>query len=102
MRLIELDAAGWRDVMDYYNALKRALGSPAWHGDSVDAWIDSMLYGGINRIDPPYVIRIAEVSKCPAELRCDIDQLAQVIREAREDQRQRYGKAADVAFEINP
>jgi hypothetical protein len=102
MRVIELDATDWRDVLDYYRALKRALGSPDWHGSSVDAWIDSMLYGTINRIEPPYLIRITGTSKCSPALQKEIALLADSIRRARVDQRERYGKDADVGFEIHP
>ena len=101
MRVIELDATGWRDVLDYYAALKRALGSPEWHGTSVNAWIDSMITGSINRIEPPYLIRITGTSKCSPALREEIEYLAGAIREARAEQRQREGKDAEVDFEIN-
>jgi hypothetical protein len=52
MRVIELNAQNWRTVLDYYDSLKEALGSPSWHGSSPDAWIDSMIYGGINEVKP--------------------------------------------------
>ena len=73
MRVIELDATEWRDVNDYNEALKDVLGSCEGHGNSVDAWIDSMLYGGMNRVEPPYLIRVFGTSKCPPELRRQID-----------------------------
>jgi hypothetical protein len=102
MRVIDLDATGWRDVLDYYAALRSALGSPDWHGASANAWIDSMVYGDINRVEPPYLIRITGTSKCPSAVREEIDLLAENIREAREEKLRLEGKDAEVEFEINP
>ena len=102
MRVIELDAANWRNVIDYHNALKDALGSPARHGSNVNAWVDSMIYGRINRIEPPYLIRVTGTSRCPPELRQEIDLLADIIRDAREWKKQHYGVDTDVSFDINP
>lgn len=58
MRVIELDAQSWKTCEDYVSALRTALGSPEWHGSSVDAFLDSMVYGDINEITPPYRIII--------------------------------------------
>jgi len=58
MRIIELDAKSWKTCEDYASALRTALGSPEWHGSSVDAFLDSMVYGGMNEINPPYKIVI--------------------------------------------
>ena len=42
MRIIELDAAKWKTIIDFYDALLASLGAPEWHGKSPDALIDSM------------------------------------------------------------
>ncbi len=102
MRVIELDAAEWHDVLDYYAALKRSLRSPEWHGDSPAAWVDSMLYGAINGIEPPYLIRVTGTSNCPPDVRQKIELLANVIREACEWKIQHYGVDTEVSFEIIP
>jgi hypothetical protein len=102
MRVIELNAEGWRDVLDYYAALKSALGSPRWHGSSPDAWIDSIIYGQINEIEAPYVIRITGTSKCPASLMEKILLLRNCIGDARAERLQNYGVDMDVTFDILP
>jgi hypothetical protein len=102
MRVIELNAEGWRDVLDYYAALKAALGSPHWHGSSPDAWIDSIIYGQINKIEAPYVIRITGTATCLPSLMDEILLLRDCIREAREEKLQNYGVDVDASFEILP
>lgn len=51
--IVDLDASAWKTPNDIYAALFKALGSPDWHGDSPDALIDSMIWGGINELEPP-------------------------------------------------
>lgn len=58
MRIIELDASGWNTSNDFVSALKIAIGAPDWHGSSVNAFVDSMGTGGINAVEPPYVVRV--------------------------------------------
>jgi hypothetical protein len=102
MRVIELDARGWRTVLDYYGALKEALGSCEGHGDSPDAWVDSMIYGGMNEIEAPYVVRIRGTANCNDRLRAEIEELANVIRDARAWRREHYGMDIEVSFDIEP
>ena len=61
-----------------------------------------MLYGGMNQIEPPYLIRLTGTSKCPPKLREEFDILADVIREAREWKKLHYGVDTEVVFEITP
>lgn len=49
MRIIDLNAENWKSILDFYDALLPALGAPAWHGHSVNAIIDSMIWGGNQR-----------------------------------------------------
>ena len=102
MRTIELDAKAWSNVLDFYAALKDALGSCEGHGDSPDAWVDSMIYGGMNAIQAPYVVRIVETSKCNDDLAYEINLLAETIREARAWRLKHYGDDVDVSFRIEP
>jgi hypothetical protein len=53
LRLIDLDASDWQTVLDFYGALRSCVGAPEGHGWSPDAFIDSMIWGGINRLEPP-------------------------------------------------
>jgi hypothetical protein len=59
MQIVELNAAGLVTAVDFVNVLKKLLGAPAWHGASVDAFLDSMIYhDDINTLKSPYTIRI--------------------------------------------
>jgi hypothetical protein len=89
-------------VLDYYDALKSALGSPRWHGDSPDAWIDSIIYGQINEIEAPFLIRIRNTSKCPTSALEEILLLRDLIGEARAEKLQNYGVDVEVSFDILP
>ncbi len=58
MRTIVLDASGWRDEDDFYNAFLKAVGSPDWHGHNLDALSDSIRETDINQINLPYNVVI--------------------------------------------
>jgi len=66
VRQIVLDASAWTTIVDFYDALLPALGAPAWHGRNFNALSDSMIAGGINRVEPPYAIRMIN-TECIAE-----------------------------------
>lgn len=102
MRIIELDATKWKTVIDFYDALFAAIGAPAWHGKSPDALIDSMIWGGINSVEPPYIIRISGTATLSKELRDRIGLIKQVLAEGRMDYRSRRGGDVEVAIEVEP
>ena len=75
MRVIELDAQSWQIYEDYASALRTALGSPKGHGSSVNAFIDSMVYGGMNEINPPYKIIIKNTKNLSKDIIEEIEAL---------------------------
>jgi hypothetical protein len=80
MRIIELHADGWITAMDFANALKKAIGAPDWHGESVDAFLDSMIYhDDINALKSPYTIRIRGAAKAGSGAQDFARLLAQAI-----------------------
>jgi RNAse (barnase) inhibitor barstar len=102
MRIIELDAAEWKTLLDFYNALLQALGAPKGHGCSIDALLDSMVWGGMNSVEPPYTIRIRNTRGLAPDIREAIDLLALYIPEDRAAYRAREGEDVDVNVEIVP
>lgn len=82
MRIVELDADGWVTATDVANALKKAIGAPEWHGSSVDAFVDSMVYhDDINALKAPYTIGILGVDRAEPEAQNKIRLLARFINE---------------------
>jgi len=53
-----MDAKKWSAPDDVYGAFFEAVGAPAWHGHNFNALRDSIVVGGINRINVPYSITI--------------------------------------------
>jgi hypothetical protein len=43
-RFVELHAEYLVTALDFVNALKKVIGAPDWHGGSVDAFLDSLIY----------------------------------------------------------
>ena len=98
MRIIELEATSWKTPADFLSALKVALGSPEWHGSNLDAFLDSMIWGGINPIEPPYLVRIVGVANAPGAVIDTIRQLAEAVQKAREEHIARTGTDVDVTL----
>jgi hypothetical protein len=82
MRIVELHADGWGTAIDFMNALKKGIGAPEWHGSSVDAFLDSMIYhDDINALKSPYTIRIRGAHKAKPEARDAMLELARLIND---------------------
>jgi RNAse (barnase) inhibitor barstar len=100
MRIIELDASNWTTVLDFYDALLPALGAPEWHGKNVNALVDSIVWGGINAVEPPYTIRISGLNASRPEV-IELVRLAESrISKARKEYLTRKGRDPGVGFEI--
>jgi hypothetical protein len=102
MRIIELDAGKWTTPLDLYHALLAAIGAPEWHGHSVGALIDSMIWGGINAVEPPYTVKVRNVSRLPKDVIDEIELVKSVLAEARAEFNQRNGHDVEVQLEIAP
>ncbi|MFD2235341.1 barstar family protein [Phaeospirillum tilakii] len=75
MNTIEIDASSWRDVLDFYNAILAALGAPEWHGKNANALIDSVVYGGINKVGCPLLIKIYNINNKEYSIIAEIELL---------------------------
>lgn len=99
MRIIELDAKHWTTTLEFYRDLLSALGAPPKHGVSIDAVLDSVVWGGMNAIDPPYKIRVSGTASLPISTRNKIELLKAELDKELEFRRAR-GHEVDVEFEI--
>jgi hypothetical protein len=100
MRKIELDASNWMTWRDFYDALLFALGAPEYHGRNINALVDSMIWGGINKIEPPYSIRITETGRLPKDVHEHIELAKNALAEGRAEFRALRGRDVQVQFEI--
>jgi len=100
MRTIELDASHWKDLLDFVAALKVALGSPDWHGTRAAAFIDSMVAGGINALQPPYVIKVVNTANLEPEAMKFIQDLSSWVEDARVRRLARTGEDVAVSLRI--
>ncbi len=101
MQIIELDAARWKNIVEFYDDLLAALGSPKWHGYSPDALIDSMIWGGMNAIDPPYKIIVRNIAQTPSEVADHVKLSKEALAEGRAYYRAQKGYDVIVDFEIS-
>jgi hypothetical protein len=100
MPIIDLDASKWKTVVDFYDALLAAIGAPKEHGKSPDALIDSMIWGGINAVDPPYTIKISGTAELPRDVYNHVELVREELAEGRKDYQNRRNNDVEVAIEI--
>ena len=82
-KLIKLDAANWKNALDFYNALLLALGAPEWHGRNINALMDSMIWGEINDVEPPYKVQIYSTKNLPADVTQELKWVEESLAEQR-------------------
>lgn len=79
MQRIVLDGVAWQTGNDFYAALLDALGAPAWHGHNLDAINDSFTSGDINRVNPPFAIRIVGSDRMGPQARAMVTRFCEHI-----------------------
>jgi hypothetical protein len=98
MRTIGLDATKWKTVIDFYHALLASIGAPARHGQSPDALVDSMIWGGINAVEPPYTVRISGLSAAPKEVHDHVELVRGMLAEGRIYRKRHNGDDVEVSI----
>ena len=76
-----MDAGEWRTSADVFDSFFRAVGAPEWHGRNFDALNDSIVSGGINRIEVPYVLAIANLDAAGASALTTAEEFIGFVRE---------------------
>lgn len=100
MRTIELDAAKWKTVLDFCHALFDAIGAPEVHGMSPDAFVDSMIWGGMNSVEPPYAVLVSDLATAPKEVRDYVELVKEALWEGRVYRKRHNGDDVEVSIEI--
>jgi hypothetical protein len=101
MRIIEIDAANWKTVLDFCHALLDAIGAPAVHGMSPDAFVDSMIWGGMNSVEPPYAVLVSGLAAAPKEVRDYVELVKEALWEGRVYRKRHNGDDVEVSIEIS-
>jgi RNAse (barnase) inhibitor barstar len=81
MRELILDANGWRNKDDVYDAFFRAVRAPEWHGRNFNALRDSIKGGLINEIEVPYRIHVVNAVNIGRETKQMLDDFRDLIQE---------------------
>ena len=97
---IALDATSWKVPLDFYYALLPAIGAPNWHGESIAAINDSMIGGGINKLKPPYAVRIYNVGNVPAAVVDEVERAVTSFAEVRASFCETHRETVNVSMEI--
>ena len=100
MRTVNLDAKNWRTGLDFYRALLAELGAPEGHACNLNAIIDSIIWGGANMVEPPYIVRILGTEKIPKDASDEIELVRHCLDQARIEFRVRRGRDVEVGIEI--
>jgi len=90
MKVIRLDASGWRSPEDFYSALLPQLEAPDWHGRNLNALEESLRDGDINKVEPPFKVVVKDA---PSEMGDFLSEVAAVFNDVRDATR------AEISFE---
>jgi hypothetical protein len=99
MRIIELNASSWRSAIDFYTALLAALGAPMEHGRNINALTDSIVWGGLNEIEAPFIIRVTHIARSPKDVIDEVELAKHALAEARAQYRDQHGGDIEVQLE---
>lgn len=102
MPIIDLDASKWTDAIAFCEDLMSVLGAPYEHGYSVDAFLDSIVWGGMNLVEPPYTVRLRNLPAASADAREQFNLLMKYLPEQKQEWRRQNGADLQVFFEIVP
>jgi hypothetical protein len=98
MQIVEIDGSSWKTTRDAVEGLLSALKPIGGHGSSIDAFIDSMIYGGMLETEPPYEVVVRGISSPQAIT--FVSDLASALVEARKWRRANYGDDVQVVVSI--
>lgn len=89
MQFIELDGSEWSERLDFWNALREALGVVPEHGTNINAFIDSIFYHPeLLRVTPPFLILIKRPH--PSALPV-VERMSTALAKARQQRQAQYG-----------
>ena len=81
MKVIELDASGWKTTDDFYDAILAAVGAPDWHGRVPVALVDTMFHDDVNKVVQPYRVEIRNWTAAAFEVKAEIVRVVRLFEE---------------------
>ena len=101
-RIIEVDASRWTLRTDLYDAILPLLGALDWHGRNMNALTESIVWGEINAVEPPYTLRVRGTANLPPGVAEELGWLEEDGASARQDFYGMFGRDVDVDVELLP
>jgi hypothetical protein len=100
MRTIVLDGSSWSAPLDFWDALREALGVVPGHGTGFDAFEDSVFYHpDMLSVRPPFTVI---VQNPPPVARSDIAQMAEGWAFQRQWRKENYGDDVEALIVATP
>jgi len=100
MRTIVLDGSSWSAPLDFWYALREALGVVPGHGTGFDAFEDSVFYHpDMLCVRPPFTVI---VQNPPPIARSDIEQMAEGWAFQRQWRKENYGDDVEALIVVTP
>ena len=99
-KIINIDASSWTSSHDLYDGILPLLGAPVWHGKNMNALTESIVWGEINAVEPPYTLRVQGTADLPAGIAEELGWLKEGVENAREAFKAIKGYDIDVEVEL--
>ena len=98
MKTIEIDVAACRNPKEFGRVLQEAILALPGHGSSIESFVDSMVFGTMSELSPPYTIVVTGDLKPP--VRAFAADLSNAIGQARLERRTRRGDDVEVILKV--
>ena len=98
MKFIEVNISNCVNPLDVMDRIVVAIGAPMYHGRSIDSFIDSMIWGEMNSINPPFIILWIGYEDSNKEVREFIEKFEEYISEALVEENLKRNQTKEIAF----
>lgn len=98
MKTVEIDASRCWNAKEFARLLQDAIQALPGHGSSIESFVDSMVFGTMSELSPPYTIAV--LGELRPEVRAFAADLSNAIGQARLERRTRRGDDVEVILKI--
>ena len=98
MQTVEIDATRCGNPKEFARLLQEAIKGLPGHGSSIEAFVDSMVFGTMSELSPPYMILVTGELK--PQVRAFAADLSNAIGQARLERRTRRGDDVEVILKV--